>query len=317
MNIDQAFSYIQHSVRQNRMAQAYVVEAPPRGAGHELACRIFSLLFSDDKALELACTGKHADVHWIEPEKKSRIISVESMRATMKTVYETAYEGGWKVCIFVGADCLNAAAANAFLKTLEEPPEKTLFLLLTDSPQQLLPTIISRCQHITINEGNSDGLDETDRAAVTEILAGYVGSGIMDGISKAEQLMALLKKMNDRIKSEESLIWHDERVALGMDEKEIKKSDDALDARISSRYREMRQAVMRSVLLWYRDILLLTCGADRELVFHHAQLDRLMELAQSTSYRKAQAQVNGVEEMNKKLGRNMPEVLVFTDGLIM
>lgn len=65
---------------------------------------------------------------------------------------DTAFAGGWKVVVLAGADRLTNEAANAFLKMLEEPPPKTLILLLTDAPQALLPTIRSRCQRIDLDE---------------------------------------------------------------------------------------------------------------------------------------------------------------------
>ena len=314
MNLDQAHQYIRHSFESGCPAQAYVIKAPPRESGHELVCQIFGIIF-DARGAELACDGKHPDVHWIEPEKKSRVISVDSMRVMLKSMHETAFEGGWKVFVFVGADRMNAASANAFLKTLEEPPEKTLFLLLTDSPQALLPTIISRCQQVTLNDGNSDGLDDELRSAIAGVLAGG-GHTVIGGIAVSERLVQVLKNVKSSIQDDETDLWYDEQLALGMDEKEIKKKDDALLARIESRYREIRKAVIRSVMLWYRDILLLVCNADPDLVVHREHLEQLQRQAQKTSYRNALQQVKKIEEVNDKLERNMPDILVFEDGFI-
>ena len=314
MKVDQAYQYIRHSFESGCPAQAYVIKAPPRESGHELVCRIFGIIF-DARGAKLACEGKHPDVHWVEPEKKSRVISVESMREMLKNMHETAFESGWKVFVFVGADRMNAASANAFLKTLEEPPEKTLFLLLTDSPQALLPTIISRCQQVALSEGNSDGLDAELRAKVADILA-EGGRSVMGGIAVSERLAQVLKSVRGVIQDEETDIWYEEQLALGMDEKEIKKKDDALLARIESRYREIRKAVIRSVMLWYRDILLLVCGAEPELVFHNTHMAQLQAQAQKVAYRDALRQVKKIEEINDKLERNMPDVLVFEDGFI-
>ncbi len=314
MNIDQAFAYVQLSAESDRLAQAYVVEAPPRGSGTDFSKRVLGLLFcgeNDQSAIE---NGTHPDIHWIEPEKKSRVISVDQVRSVLKVIYTTSFSGGWKVGVFVGADRMNVSAANAFLKTLEEPPAKTLFLLLTDSPQSLLPTIISRCQRISISGGGGDDLDDKLQGAVVDILAGAGSATGVVRMAKADRLVRLLKGVNDDIKDQESEIWRREHVAQGMDEKEIKKSDDALNARISSRYREARQAVMRSILLWYRDILILSSGGDQALVHHESSLSDLLNLASQVSYREAMLQVGRVEEMNRQLGMNMPELLIFTNG---
>jgi len=127
----------------------------------------------------------------------------------------------------------------------------------------------------------------------------------------------LLGRQGGRNEDEESEVWVKEQSALGYEEKEVKtRKVDALDARVSSRYRELRQAVMRSVLLWYRDVLLLVCGGDSQLVFHRDAFEALSRTAAGTSYRDALARVKLVEDMDEKLSRNMPEILVFTDGFM-
>lgn len=94
----------------------------------------------------------HSDLLVIErsfDEKTKRLkaeIGVAEARAVSRFFTRTAGEGGWRICIVDAADELNAVAANAILKILEEPPEKALILLVTQqSPGRLLPTIRSRC----------------------------------------------------------------------------------------------------------------------------------------------------------------------------
>ena len=65
----------------------------------------------------------HADIHWVRPESKSRVITVEQMRDLMREMHLKPNDAEYKVAIIVAADRLNPQAANAFLKTLEEPPE--------------------------------------------------------------------------------------------------------------------------------------------------------------------------------------------------
>ena len=207
--------------------------------------------------------------------------------------------------VIVGADCLNKSAANAFLKTLEEPPERTLFLLLTDSPQRLLPTIISRCHRMTVTGDDGDGLDTELRGSVTGILADTAGAGGVERLAKADRLVALLKRVRKAIETEESDALEDERTEV---------ASETLDARISSRYRELRQAIMRSILLWYRDILILCCEADAGWVHHEPETELLRDLASRVTYRDALAQVRAVEKMDRQLSMNMPEGLVFAGG---
>ena len=105
--------------------------------------------------------GNAADVHWARPESKSRIISVDQMRDLMREVQLKPTAAEFKVAVIVGADRLNPQAANAFLKTLEEPPEKTVLILLSTEPQRLLETILSRCLRLNFS---GDGRHELNPA---------------------------------------------------------------------------------------------------------------------------------------------------------
>ncbi len=97
----------------------------------------------------LACRkiehGNHADVHWVRPESKSRIITVDQVRELMREIQLKPAEAEFKVATIIAADRLRVEAANAFLKTLEEPPAKSILILLTTDPQRILETILSRC----------------------------------------------------------------------------------------------------------------------------------------------------------------------------
>lgn len=86
----------------------------------------------------------------LRPEKPSKIITIDDVRALSNMVNQTSHRGGTRVVLVYPAAKLNINAANALLKTLEEPPANTLFLLLADDVKQLLPTIVSRCQRITL-----------------------------------------------------------------------------------------------------------------------------------------------------------------------
>jgi len=88
---------------------------------------------------------KHPDCFTLRPAGKMRIIAVEATRDLIGNLQVTASGAGRKVAIIHEADRMNTAAANIFLKTLEEPPANSTILLLTTHPYTLLPTILSRC----------------------------------------------------------------------------------------------------------------------------------------------------------------------------
>jgi DNA polymerase-3 subunit delta' len=96
---------------------------------------------------------EHPDFHAVRPESKSRHITVEQIRELERELYLRPYLAPLKVAVIFDAErmCMGAAsAANAFLKTLEEPPAHTLILLTSGRPAMLLPTIISRCLRLDL-----------------------------------------------------------------------------------------------------------------------------------------------------------------------
>jgi len=84
------------------------------------------------------------------PKKGSRIIKVEAIREISEFLNLTAHRGGWRVALIQPAEFMNPAAANALLKTLEEPPARVLLLLVSHQPGRLLPTVISRCRKVAV-----------------------------------------------------------------------------------------------------------------------------------------------------------------------
>ena len=169
MGVDEAYSLIAHAIDTGHAAHGYLIVGDLKGGGDELTSRILRKLYPDARAQ--VESKSHPDVAWLEPEGAKRIIKVDSMRERIvEPMSLAAFSGGWKVGVIVGADRMEAPSANAFLKSLEEPTPKTLYLLLTDQPDAILPTIVSRSQRIDLPL--SDGLlEDADLEDVSEAFA--------------------------------------------------------------------------------------------------------------------------------------------------
>ena len=112
-------------------------------------------LAPDNPAVRRVAAQGHSDLLALErveddKGKLSTVIPVDMVRKTIGFFGSTAGEGGWRVCIVDSADELNAAGANALLKILEEPPAKSLLLVVSHAPGRLLPTIRSRCRRLAL-----------------------------------------------------------------------------------------------------------------------------------------------------------------------
>src|SRR3989449_9744430 len=153
---------LQRSLERGRLAHAYLfcgadlaeLEAVARTLAKTLDCekpprRGASGLALDSCDACLSCrkidSDNHPDVLWVRPESKLRVITIDQMRELMQTIHLKPAQAALKVAVIVAADRLNVQAANAFLKTLEEPPPKSILTLLTTDPQRMLETVRSRC----------------------------------------------------------------------------------------------------------------------------------------------------------------------------
>lgn len=176
MEVDEAVSLISRAIDAGRAAHGYLVVGDLKGGCDVLLDRILKKLFPDEIAQ--IDSKSHPDVAYLEPEGAKRIIKVESMRERIvEPMSLAAFSGGWKVGVIVGADRMEAPSANAFLKSLEEPTPKTLYLMLTDQPDAILPTIVSRSQRIDLPL--SEGLlDEGDANEVAEAFAAKDASAL-------------------------------------------------------------------------------------------------------------------------------------------
>ena len=103
------------------------------------------------KSCKLLASNSHPDYKLMQPEEPSKAIVVDQVRKLQHAMATTAQQGGARVVVINGASDLNLNAANALLKQLEEPGDRSYFLLLHQWPQTLLPTVRSRCQLLNID----------------------------------------------------------------------------------------------------------------------------------------------------------------------
>ncbi len=171
------------ALESDRMHHAYLFTGPPGIGKFTVAHALAAVLncenrragsFAHDCGNCSTCRRiserQHPDVFFIEPPKK--IIKIEQIRQLQKASISAPYEGRFRVVLIDDAHTMSEEAANALLKTLEEPPERMLLTLITDQPHRLLDTIISRCQRMRFG-----ALDE-------EIVADALGELVDDDVDQ-------------------------------------------------------------------------------------------------------------------------------------
>ena len=134
------------SIENGRMGHSYLLTGDRSESLENLAFGLAGQVLD-------AAPQEHPDFHLVRPESKSRHITVEQVRELERELYLRPFSAPVKVAVILDAErmCLGAApAANAFLKTLEEPPAHTLILLTSGRSAMLLPTIVSRCLRLDL-----------------------------------------------------------------------------------------------------------------------------------------------------------------------
>ncbi len=285
MELNSAHALISKAIADGRPAHGYLVVGGIRGMAYELAISVLKDLFPGVTEENFKT---HPDIHWLYPEKKTRIVSVESVHTKfINPMSQTSFAGGWKVGVLVGADRLNAAGANAFLKTLEEPPSKAVFLLLTDAPEQLLPTIVSRCQRIDLPDAHEHLLVDPWRTNVLGILsnpelADATAAGLVEKAVAAERLSEVLSSLKEHAEKEVSV----ELTVSAQEGSEL--SEDEENALISSRYREYRRDFLFTLMDFFAK-----------------------HMRENPDYQ-AFRNVEAVEDMARSFDRNMNELAVLS-----
>jgi DNA polymerase-3 subunit delta' len=208
-----------------------------------------------DPVFRRVASGTHADLltverEWDEKRKKLRgEIVIDTVRGVAAFLRLTAAEGGWRVVIVDGAEDINRNAANALLKVLEEPPPRTVILLVCSAAGRLLPTIRSRCRRLRLGKLDDATMsdltarylpqmpsDQSDRLA--SLAEGSIGRALQladgDGIPAAE----LVSKVLDALPWPRPTLAYDVADALGRSEDAFSTFMDLLRAALAGAVRE-------------------------------------------------------------------------------
>jgi DNA polymerase-3 subunit delta' len=258
----------------------------------------------------------HADIQWVRPESKSRVITIDQTRDLMQQIQLKPTEAQFKVAVIVGADRLNAQAANAFLKTLEEPPPKSVLILLSTEPSRILETILSRCLRLNFSAETRRPLD-AEQSEWLNKFSGIAAAGQKSLFGRYRLLDALLQKLAEvRARTEETLGARSPLEKYADAEKDLReKWEDELTAAVEAEYRRQRADLLLLLQWWLRDVWLHTLAAGEELL-HLPQIAGADEVARRLTPRQAQENLSVLEQTQRLLHTNVQEALALEVGLL-
>ncbi len=265
---------LQQAIISGRVAHAYLITGALGSGKKSLATAFAQALFCTEQPGNACGTcldcrrveaGNHPDMTIIEPDAGK--IKIDQVRRLKERFALQAYEGSWKVGIVVGAETMTVEAANSLLKLLEEPSGQAVIMLLSTSPSMLLPTIVSRCQRITMKRiprqliasflEREYGLFPQTAAVVAGLADGRLGQA--KEFAKGESL-ARIDQILSGLANREGRGLEALRLAAKLDAEP-----------------EAVEFTLQILATWLRDMLLLASGCSRDMIVHQDRYDELRE----------------------------------------
>ncbi len=322
---EKAFKLIESAHQRGRLAHAFLITGEAGSGKSELAAKVISLvnppedtgganLFGEVEVPKQKSLGELEGelVRVIRPQSKSRRIRVDDMRELEKSFYVASAPGKWKVGVVLHADRMNEQAENAFLKTLEEPPADSLLLLLTDAPELLLPTILSRCVRLPLLSSAEGRVTTEVQNELLVSLAAMSKQGFGD-IATALTLRATFSGLLARRRLEISKVNE-----LAMKEETqkyknttegdwLKRREEFYKAHTESEYLSEREKLLEVLISWMGDVVRLKSGVERlDFPQHQPATSRVAEDQELSSLLQ---RMEAMAELRAHLETNVQEQL--------
>ncbi|MDO8535984.1 MAG: DNA polymerase III subunit delta' [Candidatus Omnitrophota bacterium] len=285
---DSAVNYLKASLRNNRISHAYIFSGPD-GVGKRLAAVNFAKALNCNSPVSgLGCdrcssckridSASHPDIFILKPEEEGDSIKIDDVRALIKDVYLKPFEARKKIYIIEGAEYMKHEAANALLKTLEEPPADSVIILLTENIKALFHTIVSRCQVVKFFPLK---LKEVEEILIKEYSLSQDDAHTLSHLSGG-RLGEALKFNEEDIFTKRSLLI--DKLMSGskadFDFDDIPKEDIRI-------YLDM-------ILAWYSDIMNMKAGAHDYMLVNIDKKDTISREAVRLSFDRIEEIINSV-----------------------
>ena len=302
----EVIQYLQNAVAENRVSQAYIVNGE-RGTGKKMLAKLFAMALLCEEHGPEPCnkchscvqaeSNNHPDIIWVTHEKPGSI-GVDDVRTQINnTVAIKPYQGPYKVYIIPEADIMTVQAQNALLKTIEEPPEYAVIMLLTSNVDALLPTIQSRCVRLDLKVVDDSLVKKylMERLHVPDYQAEIDASFAQGSIGRAkeaatseefsrmtEKALKILKYVNTMEVYELS----DEIKALSDEKQNI------------SDYLDIFQ-------FWFRDVLMFKATQEVDNLVFKQEINYIKEQASQRSYENLEKILEALEKTKVRLRANV------------
>lgn len=303
---EQIIEHLQNAIELDKVSHAYIINGE-KGTGKMLLADAFALTLQCEKQERIPClkcrsckqtlSGNQPDIIHVTHEKPGSI-SVDEIRTQLNNdIQVKPYSSPRKIYIIDEADKLTVQAQNALLKTIEEPPEYAVIVMLTSNADALLPTILSRCVLLSIKPVKDAVLKRylMERLKVPDYKAdlsiafarGNVGKAV--ALASSENFDVIKKDALDMLRYLEDMEIH-EVVAW------VKKTAD---------YKLEINDFLDILTVWFRDVLLFKATNDVNMLIFKDEIKEIKKKAARSSYSGLEEIVNAIEKAKVRLNANV------------
>lgn len=324
---EKAIGLIESAHQRGRLAHAFLITGQAGSGKAALAAKVIQLvnppanpesganLFGEvEESVEKALDELEGElVRIVRPRSKSRRIAVDDMRDLQKSFHVASAPGKWKVGVILHADRMGIEAENAFLKTLEEPPSDCLLLLVSDAPELLLPTVLSRCVRLPLMTKAEQAVSNEASRSLLAALASMARQGI-GNVQAALSLRAAFSLILAERKAE---ISKRNDVTLKEEIKKYKNTTDSDSwlkdrekfylAHTESEYLNEREKLIEVLVSWVGDVVRQKCSVDR--LDFPSESETTARVAEAHELRDLLCRMDGIEELRAHFETNVQEQL--------
>lgn len=297
--------YFQNAIRMQKFSHAYILNGED-GMGKNLLASIFATTLQCEahdvnpcgvcKSCLQAMSKNHPDIKHVTHEKAS--ISVDDIRSQLNNdIQIKPYSSRYKVYIIDEAEKLTEQAQNALLKTIEEPPEYAVILLLTNNSNLFLETILSRCVNLNIKAVPKENIKKylMENVKVPDYQAELSATFANGNLGKAIDLSS--SEEFSQIKSDVV------RLMKYIDEYELSEIMGAI-----KKFAENKAIIndyLDLILLWYRDVLMFKATMDANLIFYKEEVQDIKKQGSSKSFEALDHIIKVLDDTKKRLLANV------------
>lgn len=304
---DHIKEHLKAAIESGKISHAYIIHGE-KNAGKEFIAETFAMaLECEDEtdiepcmechACKQAITGNHPDIITLIHEKPGTIGVEDIRRSIVSDVSIRPYNGKWKIYLINDAEKMSVQAQNALLKTLEEPPDYVVILLLTSNMSALLPTIISRSTVLNMRPVDDKTVRKylMERIHVPDYQADICVAFARGNIGKAKHLAT--SEDFDNIKNDAVRVL---KYAHEMDMSEFVAALNQISA-----YKINIEDYLDILLIWYRDVLMLKATGDLDSLVFKEEIKSIRERAGRSSYEAVERIIEAIEKTKVRLKANV------------